>query len=65
MQAPVIVMNDASSRQTGPKAQVSNITGAKVKNHNRGSRTILVCSRKSTRCHTYLSGPKGDVEDAS
>jgi hypothetical protein len=31
MQAPVIVMNDASARQTGRKAQTSNITAAKVK----------------------------------
>ena len=30
MQAPVIVMNDASARQTGRKAQTSNITAAKV-----------------------------------
>ena len=30
MQAPVIVMNDVSSRQTGRKAQISNITAAKV-----------------------------------
>jgi hypothetical protein len=33
MQAPVIVMNDASARQTGRKAQTSNITAAKVVSH--------------------------------
>ena len=30
MQAPVIIMNEASARQTGRKAQTSNITAAKV-----------------------------------
>jgi hypothetical protein len=31
MQAPVIVMNEASARQAGRKAQTSNITAAKVR----------------------------------
>jgi T-complex protein 1 subunit gamma len=42
MQAPVIVMNDASARQTGRKAQTSNITAAKVFPHTFSPLTDLL-----------------------
>ena len=60
MQAPVIVMNDASARQTGRKAQTSNITAAKV-----NQIAVLCLTLGRCGCHTYLSWTKSNVENAT
>jgi hypothetical protein len=61
MQAPVIVMNDASTRQTGRKAQTSNITAAKVPLSQFGGSANVGCRGRDSN----VSWSEGDVENAA
>lgn len=74
MQAPVIVVNTKTQRESGRKAQYSNIMAAKVKSANRlmllplnhfsERLAIFSCFLDSGRCHTLLPGPLFHAKDA-